>query len=54
MILEKAREVNPQNPDGLRAIGEHVGVLLEHLVVLAYIERLFAPQEAAPPPDEAP
>lgn len=42
VFIEKAREVNPNNPEGLRAISEHAGWLLEASVALAYISRLFS------------
>lgn len=47
----KAEGVNAANPEGLRAIGEMVGRLLDQRTALAYIENLFggtAPEAGAP------
>ena len=41
VILLKAREVNPNNPESIRAINEHVETLLGHTAALVYIGYLF-------------
>ena len=51
IFREKAEGVNAANPEGLRAIGEMVGRLLDQRTALAYIENLFggtAPEAGAP------
>ena len=50
ILVKKAEDVNAANPEGLRAINEHVATLLEHVAALEYIGRLFAPA----PDDEDP
>lgn len=45
LLMEKAGKADPRNPDALRAINEHVGVLLDHKAALDYIDRLFGPGE---------
>lgn len=50
LFLAKAAEVNPNNPEALRALTEHMGALLEHLVAVEYIARLFG---TAPDPYES-
>jgi hypothetical protein len=41
LILEKGREINPKNPEGLRALTEHMGALLNHAAALHYMKALF-------------
>ena len=51
LFAGKAAELNPDNPEALRALGDMVGRLLEHLVAVEYIGRLFgveAPRPEAP------
>ena len=47
VFIEKARQINPNNPEGLRAIGEMTQTLLEHLATLTYLRYLFG----SPPED---
>ncbi|WP_420455750.1 hypothetical protein [Rubrivirga sp.] len=46
VMLEKARQIDPKNPEALRAVGEHIGTLLETLTALTYIGRLFQREES--------
>lgn len=41
VILAKAKDINPHNPEASRAINDHVKTLLEHVAALDYIAALF-------------
>lgn len=43
LLLKKAEGINAANPEGLRAINEHMAALLEHAAALEYIGSLFGP-----------
>ena len=54
LFLDKAQGVNPANPEGLRAIGEAIGSLLDQKTAQVYIARLFGePSPAERDDDEA-
>ena len=41
LFIEKANEINPQNPDALRVLNEHFQVLLQYDISVEYIGQLF-------------
>ena len=45
LFAEKGRDVDARNPEGLRALTEHVTALLDHKAALEYIDRAFAPEQ---------
>lgn len=45
IIKAKAKDINAQNPEGLRALNEHTQTLLEHAAALQYIAGLFPQAE---------
>lgn len=50
LFIEKAEHLNPDNPEALRALGEMCGRMLDHLVAVEYVGRLFgdAPRIGGP------
>ena len=43
ILIEKAGQINAANPEGLRAVNDHVATLLDHAAALEYIGGLFGP-----------
>lgn len=41
LFLEKAQQLDPRNPEALRALNEHMQALLDHAAAIEYITRLF-------------
>lgn len=49
ILVAKAGEINAANPEGLRAVNDHVATLLEHVAALEYISNLFGTGEHGRP-----
>ena len=46
VFLDKSQGVNAANPEGMRAVGEMIGRLLDQRTAVDYIDKMFAGEQA--------